>query len=83
MPQTQIAQDAETLAQLDVASIRSHSREATMRQAIGNLAEYDQWFSRKVQEGRDAVARGDVFSHEDIEAECAMLAQEIMQRIKP
>jgi len=83
MAQTRITLDADTLAQLDAAaSVRSMSREATMRQAIGNLAEYDQWFRMKVQEGRDAVARGDVFSQEDIEAECAMLAQDIMQRVK-
>ena len=58
------------------------SREETMRQAIDTLTEYDQWFAAKVQEGRSAVACGDVVGQEDIEAECAKLAQEIIGQVK-
>lgn len=82
MSLTSIPLDADTLACLDAAaSARALSREETVRQAIYTLNEYDQWFAEKVQEGRGAVAHGDVFTQGDIESECAQLAQEILQRV--
>ena len=83
MSLTQISLDADTLSRLDAAAAtRALSREETMRQAIDTLTEYDQWFAAKVQEGRSAVACGDVVGQEDIEAECAKLAQEIIGQVK-
>lgn len=81
MSMTQIAVDDTTLASLDAAAaLRSLSREEMLREAVQNLSDYDQWFQDMVQAGKAAVANGDVFSQEDIEAEDILLRQQLLQR---
>ena len=81
MSMTQIAVDQESLAMLDsIAAASSLSREDVLKEAITYYSEYDRWFQDMVQAGRTAVANGDVFSQEDIEAEDILLRQQLLHR---
>ena len=81
MSLTQIAVDEATLLSLDAAAaLRSLSREEMLREAVHNLSEYDRWFHHMVQEGKSAAAKGEVFSQDEIEAEDALLRQQILQQ---
>ena len=81
MSMTQIAVDQESLAMLDsIAAASSLSREDVLKEAITYYSEYDRWFQDMVKSGRTAVANGDVFSQEDIEAEDILLRQQLLHR---
>jgi len=81
MSLTQVALDQESLAMLDAsAMLRSLSREDALRAAVYSLSEYDRWFQSMVEKGRAAVARGEIVTQDDIEAEDISLRQEITLR---
>ena len=66
MSMTQISLDEATLARLDAsAAAREISREDAVLEAIKNLAEYDEWFRRKVEAGEKAYREGRFITQEE------------------
>ncbi|MEK6541588.1 MAG: ribbon-helix-helix protein, CopG family [Pseudomonadota bacterium] len=59
--------DAETLALIDrIAAVRGRSRAWLVASAVKRMAEDEAAYLAFVQEGIDAVERGDVIPHEEV-----------------
>lgn len=81
MYQTAITLDNDTLAMLDEsARFRSLSREEMLRTAIEESRADDLRLKAAVEEGRRCIARGDFYTQEQVEADNAILRNEIMGR---
>jgi predicted transcriptional regulator len=52
----------------DLAASTGRGIDELIDEAVGHLAAYNEWFGRKVDEGLEALERGDVVSHEDVRA---------------
>jgi predicted transcriptional regulator len=49
-------------------------------QLVQSRLEYDARLRRKVQDGRDAIARGEAFSHEEVEARAVARRAELIAK---
>jgi len=49
-----------------IAGERGQNTEAVIQEAILKLLEYEDWFSREVDEGLAAADRGELVGHEEI-----------------
>ncbi len=54
------------------AGKRGCEAEALAREAIERLVDYDEWFTREVEEGLAQIERGEVLSHEAVGAQLAL-----------
>ena len=52
----------------DLAASTGRGIDELIDEAVGHLAAYNDWFGRKVDEGMEALERGNVVSHEDVRA---------------
>lgn len=76
--------DEETLALVDhVAKSQGRSRSWFAARAIQRVAESEAEFLAFVQEGEDAIARGDIFTHEEVMAELKQMIASHKARSEP
>ncbi len=70
--------DSPTLAALDAAaSLRKLSREATLREAVLHLADYDAYFRNEVNKGLEDIRAGRIISDVEMDAEADALINEL------
>jgi predicted transcriptional regulator len=53
----------------EIAETTGRGTDDLIREAVDRFLEYDEWFKREVQVGLDALERGEVVSHEEVEAQ--------------
>jgi predicted transcriptional regulator len=56
-----------------IAAERGRDTQALAQEAIERFVEYDEWFTRQVQEGIDELDRGQFVSHEEVGARIAKM----------
>jgi predicted transcriptional regulator len=56
-----------------IAAERGRDTQALAQEAIERFVEYDDWFTRQVQEGIDELDRGQFVSHEEVGARIAKM----------
>ena len=54
-----------------IAAERGRDTQALAQEAIERFVDYDDWFTRQVQEGIDQLDRGQFVSHEEVGARIA------------
>jgi predicted transcriptional regulator len=64
---------------LRLAAERGCDAEALAREAIERFVNYDEWFINEVEKGLAQIARGEVLSHEQVEARLEKLLTEKQQ----
>jgi predicted transcriptional regulator len=52
----------------EIAETTGRGTDDLIREAVDRLLGYDEWFKQEVQIGLDALKRGEVIPHEEIEA---------------
>lgn len=70
--------DDETMTALDnSAALRHLSREETVREAVLQLARYDEYFRNEVETGLEDIRNGRIISDEQMNAEATALLDEL------
>lgn len=74
--------DAETLALIDrIAAAQGRSRAWLVASAVKRMAEDEVAYLAYIQEGRDAIARGDLIPHEEVKQWIAAKREELQARM--
>lgn len=74
--------DAETLALIDrIAAAQGRSRAWLVASAVKRMAEDEAAYLAYIQEGRDAIARGDLIPHEEVKQWIAAKRKELQARM--